>query len=166
MSSLRKIVKPIATVSLGDSEGQSFTVTGLTPNHIFGLYHRHRGQLAALFEKVVADGGAPNVDDVAAMGQTLINSAPLVMAEIIALASGADPFDTSPVDPDVPDGATMWQSDLTLAAGLTLSVQLDALQKIGNLTFTPEMPPKKFLSALVEMIRSANGSTLTPSSGA
>lgn len=165
MSSLLRISKPQATVSLGDSEGQSFTVTGLTPNHIFGLYHRHRGQLAALFEKFTADGGTPSMDDAASLAQSMFNSAPLLMGEIIALASGGDPFDTTPIDPDVPDGATRWQATLTAATELSVAVQVDALQKIGGLTFTPEMPPKKFLGALVQMVQSANTSTLTHSSG-
>lgn len=165
MSSLLKIVKPMQTVSLGDSEGQSFTVTGLTPNHIFGLYHRHRGQLAAMFDKVVGEGGEVDLDNVHGMAESLFNSAPLVMGEIIALASGGDPFDASPIDPDVPDGATRWQAVLTAATGLSLAVQMDALQKIGDLTFTVDMPPKKFLSALVQMVQSANASTSTPSSG-
>jgi len=165
MSSLLKIVKPTETVSLGDSEGQSFTVTGLTPNHIFGLYHRHRGQLAAMFDKVVGEGGSVDLDNVQGMAESLFNSAPLVMGEIIALASGGDPFDGTPIDPAAPDGATRWQATLTAACELSFPVQLDALQKVGNLTFTTEMPPKKFLSALVQMVQSANASTLTPSSG-
>lgn len=153
---LRHIIKPTETVTLAD--GQSFSVSGITPNHAIGLYHRHRGQLAALFDAVVGAGGEVDINDVSRFAADLFGAAPLVMAEIITLAAGGNPFDESPIDPDVPDGVTAWQAELATAAGLPFPVQLDALEKIGGLTFTPEMPPKKFLSVLVNLMQGANGS--------
>lgn len=161
MSSLRRITKPQATVTLTD--GQEFTVSGLTPNHIFGLYHRHRGDLAAIYERLVSpDGNVVAPEDATRIVENLIGSAPRLMAEVIAMASGGDPFDTRPIDPEMPDGATVWQSDVATAADLTMPVQMEALQKIGDLTFTPEMPPKKFLSVLVGMMQGAK-TNLSPS---
>lgn len=161
MKGLRHIVTPKATVALTD--GQEFEVTGLSPSHIFGLYHRHRGQLASLFDRLAADGNV-SIENAGQIAESLLSSAPLILAEIVALASGSHPFDETPVDPAVPDGATVWQADVNLAASLPVSVQADALQKIGDLTFTADMPPKKFLSVLARMIQSANLTNLSLSS--
>jgi hypothetical protein len=153
--SLRHLVRPKATVTLSD--GQTFTVSGLSPNHAFGLYHRHRGQMSNLFDRVMTDTKA-GTSSIASLGENIFGEAPLLLAEIIALAAGGNPFDETPADPDVPGGATVWQAELSMAVDMPLPVQLDALQKIGDLTFTPEMPPKKFLSALVAMMQGANQS--------
>lgn len=159
MSSLRKLTKPVGTVTLAD--GQKFTVNGLSPSHIFGLYHRHPGELAALFSKYSEDGEL-TPEDTQPVAKTLVSMAPLLMAEIIALGTGGDPFDDRPLDLDTPEGATVWQGDVALAAELTMPVQIDALQKIGDLTFTAEMPPKKFFGVLRKMLQSAR-ETVSPS---
>lgn len=158
---LRHLSIPQQTVSLSD--GQQFTVSGLSPNHAYGLYHRHRGEMSALFDRIMASGAT----DVSGIGENIFGEAPLLLAEIIALAAGGNPFDETPVDPEVPDGATAWQAELSMAVSLPAPVQLDALQKIGALTFTPEMPPKKFLSVLASMLQGArqNVPTLPNGSG-
>ena len=148
---LRHIVKPTATVSLSD--GQEFTVSGLSPNHVFGLYHRHRGELGNLYDAIT--GGERDPESIASFAVTLFNNAPLLLAEIVALAAGGDPFDERPIDPENPNGVTEWQAELSAAAGLPFPVQVDALNKIGDLTFTSEMPPKKFLSVLLGLMRGA-----------
>jgi len=156
---LRHLVKPQATVTLSDGV-QTFTVSGLSPNHLFGLYHRHRGQLSELFDVLTAGGEDRTPETIAQMGQQVFARAPLLLAEIIALAAGGDPFDESETD-----GITNWQAEIAMAAGFPFPVQMDALQKIGDMTFTSDMPPKKFLGALVAMIQGARDQTSAISSG-
>lgn len=160
MAGLRGIVAPKATVTLTD--GQMFTVSGLTPNHVFGLYHRHRGQVENVFDQVVRNGGEINTSTLAANAETLLLSTPLLMAEIVALGAGGNPFDDTPVDPDVPEGVTAWQSEVGIAAGLPLPIQIDALQKIAKLSFSSDMPPKKFLAVLAAMIRGGRAASPSP----
>lgn len=157
---LRHIVKPQAEVSLAD--GQSFTVSALSPNHIFGLYHRHRGELGSLYDAIT--GGAKDAETIAAFSVHLFNNAPMLLAEIVALAAGANPFDESPIDPENPEGVNAWQAEVAAAAGLPFPAQVDALNKIGELTFTSEMPPKKFLGVLLEMMRGARTVVMEPAS--
>lgn len=143
--SLRNIPIPKREVTLADDV--SFTVYGLSPNHALGLFQRHRVELAMLFEQIIGNGGVTD-ETVAQATGLLLNSAPLLMAEIIALAAGGSPLDLAEIEP----GVTGWQADLLKASQLPAPVQLDALQKIGDLTFTTEMPPKKFLGALTVMM--------------
>lgn len=149
MKGLRHLTTPTATVSLAD--GQSFSVSGLSPNHIFGLYHRHRADLSGVFDAIVA-GGTEQLGNATDFINGMFGKMPLILAEVITLAAGGNPFDETPIDPDDQHSPSAWQGELAAAASLPIAVQADALSKIGDLTFTSEMPPKKFLGVLVAMI--------------
>jgi hypothetical protein len=162
---LRNLVTPSFTVLLPGAPGteQSFTVRGVTTNQVITLYNRRRDQLEPLFarlanEKLVAVSQEANAE----LATVLLNQSPLLMAEVIAIAAGGNPYDDSPADPEHPDGMTAWQADVAMAIDLPAPVQLDALQKIGALTFSPEMPPGKFVRVLVEMMKGATRN-LSPS---
>ncbi|MEG3175868.1 hypothetical protein U1872_06470 [Sphingomonas sp. RB3P16] len=155
----QNLIRPKKTVTLSD--GQTFAVGGLSPNQVFGLYHRHRGQLTALFERSIA-AGEVDLPSVASTGESLVAEAPLLLAEIITIAAGGDPYTEVPIDPEVPEGVTVWQADIAFMLDMPLPVQIDALQKIGEQSFTPDMPPKKFMGVLVKMLQDARES-LPPS---
>lgn len=139
---LRDLIIPTALVKVADS---GFTVRGLSPADALGLYYRHAGELSNLFEQFagkvragldVADG------DVLQAGISMVNGAPQIMAEIIALGSESDP-----TGPD-------WDADVGVALRLPAAVQIDALQKIAELSFSSDMPPGKFFGLVLQMAKS------------
>lgn len=144
---LRDLIIPTERVEVADSY---FTVRGLSPNDALGLYYRHRGQLSAMFEQFSARAKAEVAVDVTEFGASLVGGAPQIMAEIIALASNSDPRGED------------WDGDVGVALTLSAGVQMDALEKIGRLTFTSEMPPKKFFGLVLAMAQSATAAMSAP----
>jgi hypothetical protein len=147
---LRDVVIPRATITIPN--GGSFAVRALSPNDALQLYYRHAGQLSYLFEifakKAAADGtGNITPDQIVVAGSGLIAETPSIMAEVISIAAGEDPGNTAEFDDAV-------KVVLQFPAG----VQMEALGKIAELTFTSDMPPGKFLSLVLLMARSATAS--------
>lgn len=145
---LRSITIPKAVVAV-DAE-QMFAVNGVTANQVFTLYRRHREDLSVLFDRLAGRGG-PDAAEVLNSIEGIITQFPVLVAEVIALASG-----------DIPENETEFAEAVAIAQALPFSVQTDALVKIGELTFSPDMPPKKFFALLVGMIQQLN---LTKTSG-
>lgn len=144
---LRSIPLPRELVKVSGSEG--FQVRGLSPDDIMRLFYRHRGQMSALFDQfagseAAAEGGA------SALGQILYQGAPQVVAEAILLAAD--------VDPDADD----FDAEIAHTRRFPAAVQLDALEKIGNLTFTSDMPLPKFLAVVLNALNGATAGTLAP----
>jgi hypothetical protein len=160
---LLSITIPKKEVTLGD--GQKFTVKGISANDIFGIYHRHAATLGQVFNIVSGRGelDATELVQVANSIEGLILRFPLLAAEGIAIAAGVNPFDETP-HPEDPS-KTIWQATVNMVIDLPLAVQADALMKIGELTFSPDMPPKKFFGLLVMLIQQAQSSHLTLDSG-
>ncbi len=145
---LRDIVIQTKEVSLGG--GQSFTVSGITANQVFGVFFRHQNELTPIFDQITSG------EEVTLEG--MVASFPLLVAEIIALGAGGNPFDTAPYNSEDPNSITNWQADLRAASSFPFPVQAEALSKIADLTFTPEMPPKKFFGLLLQMVQGAKAS--------
>lgn len=147
---LRNLKFPTVMVQ---TQGGEFAVLGLTPDMVLGLYHRHQGDLAALFDYVVAQGkGEVSSNDPVSIAMGLVGQSPRIMAELIALASGSDPNDES-VEQDTTENPlrlTNWERDVAAARALTVPVQVDALMKIAQQTFSSDMPPGKFLTVVVQ----------------
>jgi hypothetical protein len=157
---LRDLVIPTEVVKVADGE---FTVRGLSPNDALGLYYRHAGQLSALFDQFTARSRTGEDVNVAEVGTSLVGGAPQIMAEIIAVASGsrAPRLD----EPDIVKRAaqeTEWLLDVQKAIDLPAGAQMDALEKVGKLTFTSEMPPKKFFGLVLAMAQSATAAINAP----
>lgn len=132
------------------SEKGGFEVRGLSPYDITALVMRHRGELSAMFDQFAAKVKSGEAVDPAVLIAGVLETAPDIIAEVVALGSGSDPADVE-----------NWQKDVTIARTLPLGVQTDAVQKIGGLTFTSDMPPGKFLSVVVSAMQSASA-TLNP----
>lgn len=154
MSTLLAVKAPIPekVVQVSDSEG--FAVRGLSPYQIVALYRRHTGELEPLFQRVMssaAEKGEAQAADIEAIVLSLASDAPIILAEIIALGSGGDPADmrnATITDPGSGQPVTLASFDaaVTLARHLPFPTQTDALSKIGELTFTSDMPPGKFFA--------------------
>lgn len=155
MSLSKKLKNPTPSMVVQVSDSEGFPVRGLNPTDVFGIYYRHTGQLAALFEKLIEgfqQNGAFDTADIQTVALDLIKDAPMVMAEIIAAAADGNP-----------DDSESWEADVGIARRFTFPVQADALAKIGELTFTSEMPPGKFLSLVVGLVARATGQIPIPS---
>jgi len=134
--------------------GGEFAVRGMSLNDALQLYYRHAGQLSDLFDQFAGKVKAKEAvaeGEVLQAGVQMIGATPLLMAEIIALSMDADPTDV--------EGFTACVQNLLR---LSLGVQMDALQKIGALTFTSDMPPGKFLSLVLATAQSATASLSAP----
>lgn len=118
--------------------GGSFAVRGLSPDDVFTIYRRHAGEVAGWFDRLQAGGVDISLNAAPVLIGSLLDTAPAIAAEVIALASDAG------VDDEV----------LADVRRLPLSPQASALEAIAELTFTQEMPPKKLLEIVVRMGRS------------
>jgi hypothetical protein len=144
MSTLLKLKRPIREATVQASDDDSFVVRGLNPIQVFALYRRHTGQFGDLFKQAMAsEASQADIYDVATK---LAADAPTLLAELIVVASGGSP--------DIVDE---FDDAYAVAAALPFPVQADALAKIGDLTFTSEMPPGKFLALVVKMAKAATG---------
>ena len=152
MSSLLKLKQPIPTKDVQVSDEESFSVRGLSPTAVFTLFYQHPGELGALFDQVIAavkDQSITN-EDAGSIVLKLAQQSPTIVAELIALASGARPED-----------GPNWAESVEIAKELPFPVQADAIDKIGTLTFTSEMPAGKF-AALVLRATGSLTSALKP----
>jgi hypothetical protein len=162
--SLQKLKNPSPVKVVQVSDGDSFPVRGLSPSNVIGLYYRHTGQLSGLFEQLATTyrgKGEIETPDITEIVATLMQEAPLIMAELIALASGSTPVvsDGSArsveelADADNLTPEESWLLDVHIATSLPFAVQVDALVKIGELSFTSEMPPGKFVSLVANLLQ-------------
>ncbi|ARW18368.1 phage pre-tape measure protein [Komagataeibacter europaeus] len=134
---LQDIVLATATVKVSD--GVQFAVRGLSPYDVAVLYTHYRADMTEMFRRITSKASANEAVDLEA---DVIMQAPELVAEMITLASNTDPADES-----------MFQKAVSVAQRLPLAAQLDALEKIGGLTFTSEMPPEKFVRLIAEAIQ-------------
>jgi hypothetical protein len=134
---LRSLRLPTETVEVPGSD--SFAVRGLSLQDVTVLVRKHGPILTMLFEKFKTQTGDLSPETVAALGTSLLETAPEVASEIIALAEGSAEAE-----------------DVEGAARLPFPVQVDALEKIATLTFTSEAAIKKVVETV---IRAATGVT-------
>lgn len=138
---LRNLVIPTEMVKVSDKDG--FLVRGLSPRDALNLYSRHAGDLSKLFDRFQQTAQQDDEEDIAKIAIGTIQGTPTIIAEIIALASNSLP------------GSSEWDEDLAVAMNLSTGVQMDALERIGRMTFTSDMPPKKFFGLVLAMAGSA-----------
>lgn len=117
------------------SDGETFTVRGLGLEDILILVQSHQANLGTLFDEVVSAGAQLTVADSSSVASMLFEVAPAAANHIIAL--GAD------------------EEDMELVKRLPFPVQLDALEKIGSLTFTTAGGPKKVVEAIMRVLNGA-----------
>jgi hypothetical protein len=145
MSSLSTYEPERASVSI---KGGSFTVRGLSLADLEALVRHHAAEMNSLASAISDQVGAvAEAGGYARLCLNLIQDAPYIVADIISRAA------------DEPDAVTN-------ALKLPLAVSLDALQKIGDLTFQEIGGPKKFFEALASLFgKVAIGQTAAGSLG-
>ncbi len=127
----------LASALVEVSDGEQFTVRGLSLDDISFLVTRHSAKLAALYAqfKLRDDIGE---DNMMGLALDLLKQAPELAADMIACASGD-------------------HEDSELAAQLPFPVQLDALEKLVTLTFTVAGGPKKVLEIVIRLAQGTTG---------
>lgn len=137
---LKHIKLPSAEVEFS---GGKFAVRGLSLDDIAYLVSRNKASLTALYDEF-QDAGGSSTGDLSAVIVPAIQTAPRLVAEIVACAAG---------DAD----------DWEVARQFPFPVQVEALEHILNLTFSSEGGPKKVLEAVVRLAQGTTGllNTLT-----
>lgn len=132
---LKDLRLPTSRVDIPGDEEQFFEVRGLSFVDAKALLVKHSSELARLFDLVANGNGADplSVASAAASAGQFISEAPALAAEVIAMATGEE---------DV----------FEMALALPFPVQVDALTKIGKLTFATEDSAKKFLQTVRSLI--------------
>jgi hypothetical protein len=130
---LKDLKLPTAEIEVPGSG--SFTVRGLSFVDLRTLSLKYSDEISSLFE-LLAQGRSGNVDveNAAALAAHLIQQAPAVAAEIIAIASGED-------------------DAFEQALALPFPIQVEALKKIGLLTFATEDSAKKFVATVNSLLQ-------------
>jgi hypothetical protein len=135
---LSHLVFPEAVVNFS---GGSFTVRGLTVEHIAFLVQSHSAKLNGvfnLFTEKAKDGGDIEGQELGAVLMPFLQSAPEVIAHIIACGSG-NPKEAS------------------MAAQLPLPVQIEAMEHIIGFTFDAEGGPKKLMETVIRLAQGTTG---------
>lgn len=120
------------------TSGGEFAVRGLSLTDILTLSGKYYPVMEQLFEQFTADTSSEKTATVKKeMAASLISGAPNAVAEVIALAAG-DGDDAEAVD---------------AAKKLPFTVQIEALQKIGALTFKSEEDLGNAVAAVISMLQ-------------
>lgn len=139
--SLKDLQIPKSDVSLPD--GSSFAVRGLSFVDMKTLFAKYGSDMTEFFDLLTASrDGDLNVEDAGMLAATLLNQAPAMAAEAIAMAA------------DEPDA-------FGTVLSLPFPVQTDALVVIGRMTFGTEGGVKKFLQTVSVLL----GSLRAPKKG-
>lgn len=130
--SLKNFVVPKVSVEV---PGTDFTldVRGLSLNDMTTLVNGHRDMMVKLFARFVANKGADLDDsDMGDIAGELLSEAPVLVAHAIALSAGlADERDE--------------------VANLSFAVQIEAIERIFELTFGREGGTKKFVETVIRL---------------
>lgn len=136
---LKDLELPKSDVQISDNA--KIVVRGLSSSDFSKLINKFGPTLVSLFDtlKDRFDGGDIDGEDIATVAQLALQAAPDLVAEVIALAA------------DEPD-------QVEAAKRLRVSVQIEALEKILNLTFTSEAEVKKSVEIVTGWLQKINGS--------
>lgn len=139
MTKLKDLQLPSDTVTMPN--GERFAVRGLSVVDIAAIVRNRGPEVKALFARLTgASGGndptAINFEDMGELGASLFSIAPEIAVDIVAF--GFDAGD--------PEGRAV-------AARLPFPIQLEAIEKVGKLTFEMEGGVKKVLEIVVRLFK-------------
>lgn len=139
------------TIPVMDGDEVVAHVRGLSFNAIVGLINLNREMVEGLFNKFQGrDPESITEEEVSLVGMDMIQQAPLLVAQIIAQASGAyddyDPKDENAVSP------------MDTIMDMPVGLQLSFLEAIGPLTFSAGGGAKKMLALAMKAVRGGSQS--------
>lgn len=129
--SIKDFQVPTESVSLPG--GASFSVRGLSLDDLTQLIQKHRPALESVFNKFEEQGDV-SIEMTASLIEGMVSSFPGLVAMAIALAAD---------EPDTVEKVMKFPT----------SVQIDAAEKLGRLTFASEGGLKNVLATVVKIIR-------------
>lgn len=125
-------------------KGGSFIVRGLNLEAVSHIIRLHGPRMTSLFEQfklhavtALSGGEDPDALNLANYITPLLQEAPDIAAHVVALAAG--------------------EANPSIAMRLPFPVQVDALEKVLNLTFDEEGGPGKLLETVIRLAQGANG---------
>lgn len=124
----------------------SFDVRAVCTQDISNLLRGRMSEIEVFFANFKANAGAGKKTDAKAIGTKLLDSAPDLICQLIAICA-----DEPAMAPTV--------------AMLPIGKQLEALEAIADLTFEAEGGPEKFLESVMRLLSGTTGlvQNLTPS---
>lgn len=141
--------------------GSGFVVRGLSLDDLSTIVAKHGDVLAELFNET-AETGSIKAMTIASLAGELVRRAPEVAGMAIVLASDAlDKFEDEGEGGGQADGHSSVDDLVKMAVATTqarrlpIHVQLDALQRIGALTFGTEGGIKKAWETIVSLLSGA-----------
>lgn len=138
----------VKTEKVFDGDEEIGTVHGLSFNAIVGLIQLNRKAVEGLFNKFQGqDAETISEEEVSAVGMDMIGQAPLLVAQVIALAS--DAYDD---ESEEEDGV------LNEIMDMPVGIQLAFLEKIGPLTFNAGGGAKKMLALAIKAVQGGSQS--------
>lgn len=115
--------------------GVGFDVRGLSPNDVVQLVSLHRPVLEGLFDRFSGrDAESITQEETFEVAMNMAEQAPALVAHIIALAA---------------DDVASYEDYLDLPVG----IQVDAIEKIGAITFASSGGPKKILGQVIKAMQ-------------
>lgn len=133
---LKSLKLPTEEVKVSD--GVSFTVRGLSLVDITNLVRERGAEVSALFDHYggFLEADTAKTEQIEVLTASLLDQAPEVAALVIMAAAE--------------DGA---DADIKTVISLPFPVQIDALEKIGKLTFASGGGPKKVVETVIRVLR-------------
>jgi hypothetical protein len=129
-------------MSVGTADDEFF-VRGLGLADIVAIFDANREQVSAVFAEIAIRPDAEMVlADMGGFATNLARGAPRVVAHIIARAAD--------------------EEDPGLAEALPFPVQIDALEKVAQLTFATEAAAKKVMETIIRMASGVRRAALKP----
>ena len=120
-----------ATETVKTPKGE-LTLRGLSLDDVLRIARTHGQSFKAIFEMIVGENAEISLENTGVLAGQLVEFAPDIVADVIAAAN------------DQPDKGH-------IAKKLSFPIQIEALEKVGKLTFASEADVKKLVSVVTEM---------------
>lgn len=141
----------VKTEKVMDGDEEIATVHGLSFNAIVGLININRPVVEGLFNKFQGrEADSISEDEVSAVGMEMIETAPVLVAQIIAEASDAY------ADYDSKDEGA--ENPMDVIMSMPVGLQIAFLEKIGPLTFNAGGGAKKMLALAIKAVQGGSQS--------
>lgn len=126
----------------GEKPAQYITVRGLSAQDVMRLVKIHGPALGRMFEMVVQGKVKLDLDNAATIAGMLMDQAPAMLGDLIVMAADTPPEEILAAHEQ--------------AIKLPVSVQLECIERIAELTFV-DTTPGEFLGIVVKMLGGMNG---------
>lgn len=139
MRGLRHLRIPQATIEIPG--GDEFAVRGLSLPDVLSLAATHGPALAIIYETIKTRGAELTPADLHVLAKTLLEKFPQAAYDIVLMGAGSTP--------------ATYQEDLAALKSIPFPCAIEALGKIGEMTFVSEDMVKKVLEIVIQAVSGA-----------